>query len=99
MTLQSKLCKFFAMILIIARKTINAVFGTMALQLTKVVQRSVTYSMKQTSRSFDCCNTFIVCNCSFNFGTKSTPDYRFQSSANILQRLVLLLRKFNITSR
>jgi len=35
-----------SMTLIIARKTITAVFGTMALQLTKVFQCSVTYSMK-----------------------------------------------------
>jgi len=41
------------MTLIIARKKITAVFGIMALQLTKVFQCSVIYciySMKQTSR-------------------------------------------------
>jgi len=34
------------------RKTITAVFGTMALQLIEVFQCSVTYSMKQTSAFF-----------------------------------------------
>jgi len=43
---------FIAMTLIIARKTITAVYGTMALQLTKVFQCSVTYAMKQTSLFF-----------------------------------------------
>jgi len=43
---------FIIMTLIIARKTITAVFDTMALQLTKIFQCSVTYSMKQTSSCF-----------------------------------------------
>jgi len=43
---------FIAMTLITARKTITAVFGTMVLQLIKVFQCSVTYSMKQTSSFF-----------------------------------------------
>jgi len=40
---------FIAMTLIIARKTITAVFGTMTLQFIEAFQCSVTYSMKQTS--------------------------------------------------
>jgi len=40
------------MTLIIARKTITAVFGTMALQLIEIFQCSVTYSIKQTSAFF-----------------------------------------------
>jgi len=40
------------MTLIIARKTITVVFGTMALQLIEVFQCSVTSSMKQTSSFF-----------------------------------------------
>jgi len=48
------------MTLIIARKTITAVFGTMAkLQLIEVFLCSVNYAMKQTSAFFDCCNVFI----------------------------------------
>jgi len=43
---------FIAMTLIIAIKTITAVFGTMALQLFEAFQCSVTYSMKQTSSFF-----------------------------------------------
>jgi len=43
---------FIAMALIIARKAIPAVFGTMALQLIEVFQCSVTYSMKQASAFF-----------------------------------------------
>jgi len=43
---------FIAMTLIIARKTITAVFGAMALQLIEVFQRYVTYSIKQTSAFF-----------------------------------------------
>jgi len=61
---------FIAMTLIIARKTITAVFGTMALQLIEVFQCSVTYSMKQTSSFFDCCTAFIdfiVCECCFSY--------------------------------
>jgi len=55
------------MTLIIATKTITAIFGTMALQLIEAFQCSVTYTMKQTG-SFDCCNGYIdsiVCDCSF----------------------------------
>jgi len=40
------------MTLIIARKSITVVFGTMALQLIEAFQCSVTYSMKQTSSFF-----------------------------------------------
>jgi len=43
---------FFAMTLTIAKKTITAVFGTMALQLIEALQHSVTSSIKQTSSSF-----------------------------------------------
>jgi len=43
---------FIAMTLIIARKTITSVFGTMALQLIEVFQCSVIYAMKQTSSFF-----------------------------------------------
>jgi len=43
---------FIAMTLIIATKTITAVFVTMALQLIEAFQCSVTYSMKQTSALF-----------------------------------------------
>jgi len=43
---------FIAMALIIARKTITAIFGTMTLQLIEVLQCSVTYLMKQTSSFF-----------------------------------------------
>jgi len=53
----------------VARKTITAVFGTMALQLIEAFQYSVTYSMKQTNSFFDCCNAFIdfiVCDCSLS---------------------------------
>jgi len=57
---------FIVMTLIIARKTIPAVFGTMALQLLEAFQCSVNYSMKQTSSFFDCCNAFIVCDCSIS---------------------------------
>jgi len=58
------------MTLIIATKTISAVYGTMALQLIEAFQCSVTYSMKQTIAFLDYCNTFIdfiVCNCSFKW--------------------------------
>jgi len=47
-----KLDSFIAMTLLIARKMITAVFGTMTLQLIEVFQYSVTYSMKQTSLFF-----------------------------------------------
>jgi len=57
---------FIAMPLIIARKTISAVFGTMALQLIEALQCTVTYSIKQTSAFFDCYSAFIVCDCSFS---------------------------------
>jgi len=43
---------FIAVTLIIARKTITAVCGTMTLQLTKVFQCNVNYSMKQKSSLF-----------------------------------------------
>jgi len=58
------LASFIAVTLITARKTITAIYGTMALQLIEVFQCSVTYSMKQTSSFFDCCIAFIVCDCS-----------------------------------
>jgi len=57
------------MTLIIATKTITAVFGTMSLQLIEEYQCSVIYSLKETSSFFYCCNAFIdfiVCDCSFN---------------------------------
>jgi len=41
-----------SMTLIIARKTITAVFDTMVLQLIEAIQCSVTYTMKQTSSFF-----------------------------------------------
>jgi len=51
--------------LIIARKMIPAVSGTMALQLIEAFQCSVTYSMKQTSSFFwHVFIDFIVCDCS-----------------------------------
>jgi len=40
------------MTLIIATKTITAVFGTMSLQLIEEFQCSMTYSLKQTSAFF-----------------------------------------------
>jgi len=55
------------MTLILARKTITTVFGTMTLQLIEVFQCSVICSMKQTSSFLDCCNAFIdfiLCDCS-----------------------------------
>jgi len=44
------------MTLIIARKTITAVFGTMALQLIEAIQCSVNYLSKQACAFFDCWN-------------------------------------------
>jgi len=60
---------FIAMTLIIATKPITAVFGTMSLQFIEEFQCSETYSLKETSSFFNCCNAFIdfiVYDCSFN---------------------------------
>jgi len=54
--------------LIIARKTITVVFGTMAMKLIQVFQCIVIYSKKQTITFFDCCiasNDFIMRNSRF----------------------------------
>jgi len=67
------------MTLIIATKTITAVFGTMTLQLSELFQCSSTYSMKQTSPFFHCCTAFvdfIVRDCSFSISlTMQTIRY------------------------
>jgi len=47
-----QITSFITITLIIATKTITAVFGTMALQLIEAFQCIVTYSMKQTSAFF-----------------------------------------------
>jgi len=59
---------FIAMTLIITRKTITVVLGTIALQLIGVFQCGASYSINKQVRFFDCCNAFIdfiVCDCSF----------------------------------
>jgi len=69
---------FIAMTLIIATKTITAVFGTMALQLIEVFQCSVNYSMKETGSFFYYCNDFIdfiVCDCSFKVIDRKKQTY------------------------
>jgi len=60
---------------------ITAVFSTMALQLIEIFQCSLTYSMKQTSLFFYCCNAFIdfiVCDCSLRINEQLTRVYCFK---------------------
>jgi len=75
-------------------KTITAVFGTMALQLIQIFQCSVTYTMKQTISFFDCCNAFIVCDCSFSLAmiiqyshsvSTGTSNHGFRKSKTVLE--------------
>jgi len=89
------------MTLIIATKTITAVYGTMALQLIEAFQCSVTYSINKQARFFDCRNAVIVCDCSLtDFGTKIrilSGKVGVESRIN-LQLTGKISFKFNFTS-
>jgi len=60
---------FITITLIIARKTITAVFGTMVLQLAEAFRCAVwTIQWNKQARFFDCCNAFIYPVSMFLFG-------------------------------
>jgi len=96
---------FIAMTLIIATKTITAVFGTMALQLIKEFQCSVTYSMKQTMTvtMLSLISLCVIAGCRYNiiFGLQHCDSQRgnettFNQITHV--RVVYLSRKLSTTN-